>query len=224
MSGYDNTSVNIPDFVSDVEGDILVPNSKHSQDPRQPDFNTLDEPIKQTVMRDLKAVCVKFKYVLFPRDKESQLLLKEWDLWGPLMLCTFMAVFLQGSSDKGTNDGGPEFAEVFVIVWVGAMIVTLNSKLLGGHMSFFQSVCVLGYCLLSPAIALILCRAVLLAGRSMTLFLIRLLIALSAFVWSTASCMVFLGQSQAPGRKILAGYPVCLFYAIISWLIISHTD
>lgn len=87
-------SFQIPDFVSDVEGDILVPNSKHSQDPRQPDFNTLDEPIKQTVMRDLKAVCIKFKYVLFPRDKESQLLLKEWDLWGPLMLCTFMAVYV----------------------------------------------------------------------------------------------------------------------------------
>ena len=30
-----------------------------------------------------------------------------------------------------TGDGGPQFAEVFVIVWVGAMIVTLNTKLLG---------------------------------------------------------------------------------------------
>ena len=69
-----------------------MPYSKNTQDPRQPDFNTLDEPIRQTVMRDLKAVGVKFKYVLFPRDKESKMLLKEWDLWGPLLLCTFMAV------------------------------------------------------------------------------------------------------------------------------------
>ena len=30
------------------------------------------------------------------------------------------------------HDGGPEFAEVFVLVWVGAMVVTLNSQLLGG--------------------------------------------------------------------------------------------
>jgi hypothetical protein len=43
---------------------------------------------------------------------------------------------LQGSADTADNpnDGGPEFAEVFVIVWIGSMIVTLNSKLLGGNM------------------------------------------------------------------------------------------
>lgn len=49
------------------------------------------------------------------------------------MLCTFMATILQGSSDD-MYDGGPEFAQVFVIVWIGALIVTLNSKLLGGNM------------------------------------------------------------------------------------------
>jgi len=42
---------------------------------------------------------------------------------------------LQGSSDKGgDNDGNPEFAEVFVIYWLGATVVTLNIKLLGGSM------------------------------------------------------------------------------------------
>ncbi len=38
-----------------------------------------------------------------------------------------------GESDK-VSDGGPQFAEVFVIYWVGAMVVTLNTKLLGGNM------------------------------------------------------------------------------------------
>lgn len=82
-------------------------------------------------MRDLRAVGVKFYHVLYPKEKAT--LLKEWDLWGPLILCTFMATVLQGTSDA-ENDGGPEFAQVFVIVWIGAMIVTLNSKLLGGNM------------------------------------------------------------------------------------------
>lgn len=57
------------------------------------------------------------------------------DLWGPLILCTFLAAILHGTADDpNTNDGGPEFAQVFVMVWIGAMIVTLNSKLLGGNM------------------------------------------------------------------------------------------
>lgn len=49
-----------------------------------------------------------------------------------------MATVLQGSSDT-EYDGGPEFAQVFVIVWIGAMIVTLNSKLLGGNMYVSKS-------------------------------------------------------------------------------------
>ncbi|XP_017766019.1 PREDICTED: protein YIPF6-like [Eufriesea mexicana] len=77
-------------------------------------------------IKDVRAVGKKFYHVLYPKEKES--LLKEWDLWGPLVLCTFMAMILQGSSDTANNfnDGGPEFAEVFVIVWIGSMVVTLK--------------------------------------------------------------------------------------------------
>lgn len=45
---------------------------------------------------------------------------------------------LQGSTEDldkmEKGDGGPQFAEVFVIYWVGAAVVTLNTKLLGGNM------------------------------------------------------------------------------------------
>jgi hypothetical protein len=43
---------------------------------------------------------------------------------------------LHSSSDKvnSVNDGGPQFAEVFVVYWLGATIVTFNIKLLGGSM------------------------------------------------------------------------------------------
>ena len=84
-------------------------------------------------MRDIRAVGVKFLHVLYPKENPVTLL-KEWDLWGPLILCTFMATILQGSATSDTGDGGPEFAQVFVIVWIGSAIVTLNSKLLGGNM------------------------------------------------------------------------------------------
>ena len=79
----------------------------------------------------------KFAAVLWPKEKKS--LLREWDLWGPLILCTVMATILQGHGDQdGDNhDGGPQFAEVFVIVWVGAMIVTLNTKLLGHTAQYY---------------------------------------------------------------------------------------
>lgn len=95
-----------------------------------------------------------------------------------------MATVLQGSSDN-MNDGGPEFAEVFVIVWIGAMVVTFNSKLLGGNISFFQSVCVLGYCLTPLALSLIVCRIILIAQQTNFLFFLRLVTSTAGFVWAT---------------------------------------
>lgn len=120
-----------------------------------------------------------------------------------------MATVLQGSADN-VYDGGPEFAQVFVIVWIGAMIVTLNSKLLGGNMyeqitfslysadileffflfflfrrSFFQSVCVLGYCLAPVAGALIVCKVLLIAEQTRFVFFLRLVSTLVGFIWAT---------------------------------------
>ena len=36
-------------------------------------FNTLDEPIKETIMRDIRAVGQKFYHVLYPVEKTSLL-------------------------------------------------------------------------------------------------------------------------------------------------------
>lgn len=205
-----------------VEGEMTV-GTRQKATLGQPEFNTLDEPIKDTILRDVRAVGKKFFHVLYPKEKKS--LLKEWDLWGPLVLCTFMAMILQGSTDTAanSNDGGPEFAEVFVIVWIGSMVVTLNSKLLGGNISFFQSVCVLGYCLLPTAIALILCTVILIVQQTTLLFVLRFVITMIGFFWATFASVAFLGDSQPSGRKALAVYPIFLFYFVISWLVISHT-
>nr|CAD7399355.1 unnamed protein product [Timema cristinae] len=224
MASGDETKLDMfEDFGGSVEGDMTVPNQQRNQQLGKPEFNTLDEPIRDTVLRDLKAVGVKFYHVLYPKEKKS--LLKEWDLWGPLLLCTFMAMILQGSADvaDNSNDGGPEFAEVFVIVWIGSMVVTLNSKLLGGNISFFQSVCVLGYCLLPTTIALVVCRIILLVEQTTFLFIVRFVATMIGFGWATFASMVFLGDSQPAGRKALAVYPMFLFYFVISWLVISHS-
>ncbi|GAB1601313.1 protein YIPF6-like [Argonauta hians] len=205
-----------------LEGDITVPLT--GGDGSEDELCTLDEPVKDTIFRDLKAVGVKFFHVLYP--KHSSLLLREWDLWGPLIICVLMALMLQSSPqhlDKQIS-GGPEFSEVFVIFWVGAVIVTINSKLLGGNISFFQSVCVLGYCVTPLAIALMICRLILLAHQTTALFAVRFILIFLSFGWSTFAATGFLGNSQSYNRKALAMYPIFLFYFIISWLSISHTN
>jgi len=131
---------------------------------------------------------------------------------------------LQGHTvADSNNDGGPQFAEVFVVVWVGALVITVNSKLLGGTISFFQSVCVLGYCILPLNMALVACRLILLAKHTFALFIVRFVVVILGFAWSTFASVKFLGDSQPTNRKALAVYPIGLFYFVIGWMIISHS-
>ncbi|KAA0198131.1 Protein YIPF [Fasciolopsis buskii] len=126
------------------------------------------------------------------------------------------------SSDDSSGDGGPEFAQVFVIFWLGAALVTLNSKLLGGAVSFLQTVCVLGYCILPLVISLIVCRLLVFAGtKSLWLFIFRLAIVAFGLIYSSFASFVFLTPTQPPNRVGLTLYPVCLFYFFMSWLVIS---
>ncbi|KAF3845520.1 hypothetical protein F7725_008683 [Dissostichus mawsoni] len=196
-----------------VEGDI----SRGEED----EFSTLDEPVKETILRDLRAVGSKFIHVLYP--KRSSVLLRDWDLWGPLLLCVTLALLLQGGAADSEDQGGPQFAEVFVIVWFGSIIITLNSKLLGGTISFFQSLCVLGYCIMPLTAAMAVCRIVLVGGSGTVSFIVRLVVVTASFGWSTFASTAFLADNQPPGRKSLVVYPVFLFYFVIGWMVLTFS-
>ena len=100
-----------------------------------PDYGTLDEPVADTIMRDLRMVGNKMMCVLNPRKANIQTL-KDWDLWGPLILCLMLATLLSWFAPY--EQKSLVFASVFVIIWCGAAVVTVNALLLGGNISFFQ--------------------------------------------------------------------------------------
>lgn len=103
-------------------------------------FDTLTEPVWETIKRDLLMIWIKLTYVMVPRNmvKEKAKQLRDWDLWGPLVLCLLLSLCLSMSAN--TDDSSLVFEIVFVIVWAGAAIVAVNGQLLGGNISFFQSV------------------------------------------------------------------------------------
>ena len=80
---------------------------------------------------------------LSDRDKQIIESLRDWDLFGPLLICLGLGVLLSLKAPVG--QASLVFATVFVTVWFGSAVVTINTQLLGGTISFFQSVCVLGY-------------------------------------------------------------------------------
>ena len=95
---------------------------------------TLNEPVSVTIMRDLRRVGKKLGTVLLPTQAEAETLreLRDWDLWGPLLLCLVLSIITSVRAPAGQQS--LVFASVFVLVWVGAAVVTLNGQLLGGKM------------------------------------------------------------------------------------------
>ncbi|KAK9486109.1 hypothetical protein V1527DRAFT_464494 [Lipomyces starkeyi] len=185
------------------------------QDRRFSGGDTLDEPVLETLMRDVRAVGRRVKQVLYPKvnanvDAESGQIIRDWDLWGPLVFCLFLSLALSISAPA--QQASRVFSGVFAFVWIAEALVTLNIKLLGGSISFFHSVCILGYALFPLVPGAIFSLIV----KSM---IIRFPIVVALIAWSLfASMRTLKGAGVREGRVVLAMYPVWLFYGWLGWL------
>lgn len=186
---------------------------------------TLEEPVSVTILRDLKAIGRKIKYVLVLNHSTSTTSelanggsngsslaseLRDWDLWGPLVLCLALSVLL--SWGVSTEQAGAVFALVFVSVWMGAAIVSINGQLLGGSVSFFQSLCVLGYCLCPLLITGLF-------SSFIHLSYVREIAVSVGVLWSTRAALLLIGSLVPEQRMFLANYPVVLFYVAMGWIV-----
>ena len=171
----------------------------------------LDEPWQVTLQRDGMKVVNKFKYVLSMRMREENAKeLRDWDLWGPLILSLTLGLTISIFSDNATS---LVFSVVFFLIAVGAVIVTVNTTLLGGNLSFFHSVCVLGYCLLPMTIAGILVCI-------LQWIVFRLILVGAGVAWASYCSSGFMSAVVDELKRRLAAYPVFLFYTFLGWLIL----
>ncbi|CAG9464339.1 unnamed protein product [Pedinophyceae sp. YPF-701] len=170
--------------------------------------STLDEPVWQTVLRDLKRISTNTKAVLLPgSDRGSSTFMSDWDLWGPLVFTLSLAICLSVGAAKASR----VFAMVFVILGLGAVALTANVSLLGGRMAFFQGLCLLGYCLFPLVVAAAISLAV-------AHWAVRLPIFILAVAWSSWAAVPFVGHSVDERRRALAVYPLFLLYIVIAWM------
>jgi len=175
--------------------------------------DTLDEPITTTMGRDLLSIYTKLVQVLYPRRTgEARQVLRDWDLWGPLILCLGLGIML--SINAPPNQSLPIFSSVIVLVCLGSVIVTLQTQLLGGRVSFLQALCVLGYCIAPLDIAALLAVFV-------RIIYIRVPVCLLCWAWCVwAAVNFFDGTKIEANRILLAVYPLLLFYFILAWMIL----
>eukprot|EP01102_Stenamoeba_stenopodia_P001178 TRINITY_DN11023_c0_g1_i2.p1 TRINITY_DN11023_c0_g1~~TRINITY_DN11023_c0_g1_i2.p1 ORF type:complete len:306 (-),score=51.08 TRINITY_DN11023_c0_g1_i2:193-1086(-) len=179
------------------------------------EIDTLDEPVLTTIWRELKGVGIKLFHVLAPHGK-GPAALRDWDLWGPLILCFALEAFLAfGNHSLAVQDEGEHtlvFTVLWSIVWVGSIAITINSTLLGGQLSFFQSVSLIGYCLFPLTVAAFV-------STLWSNVWWRLGAVCLGVVWSIGASYGFLTASVPEKRRAMALYPVFLFYVALGWFI-----
>jgi len=201
--------------------------SSTAEDVRQGRYGTLDEPVRKTIMRDVRSIAEKIQYVMNPQARhERASRLQDWDLWGPLILCLALGVMLSAQASD-SDQASYAFADLFFIVWGGSAVVTLNAVLLRGRVSFFQSVCVLGYCM-CPLVVATFANMVLkwtwveVGGNPAIWWMpyFKLLAVGGGTFWSTGASVGYMSQLVPEDRTALAVFPVWLFYIVIAWMIL----
>ena len=89
-------------------------------------------------------ILTKLQVVLLPKSNiENSSFIKDWDLWGPLVICVLLSIIIGYGKDQ---NAGLLLVITFVVIWIGGLIVTLNAQFLGSKLLLFQSVCLIGYC------------------------------------------------------------------------------
>jgi len=91
------------------------------------------------------------------------------------------------------------------------------------YRSFFQSVCVLGYCVAPINIGALIVAIL----HNLLPFVVKLLLVLGCFGWSTfckykylfiiIASIGFMSSLVSEQKKVLAVYPVFLFYLFLAW-------
>ena len=92
------------------------------------ELNTLDEPVMDTIKRDLTRIWQKLKIVINPfvqiDNEEKRREIRNWDLWGPFFFCLMLAIVL--STITNADDNTLLFETVFCIVWLGGAVIAIN--------------------------------------------------------------------------------------------------
>ena len=187
----------------DFKKDINIQNEK----------GTLDEAVCITISRDVNLIFNKLKYVINPfiskQKKYSQI--RQWDLWGPLILNLTLAFTLT----LNTKEKGQITSLIFIIFWLGGSIIYLNNHFLGVKASIFQLFCLLGYCLFPLNIAAIIVTLINLND------IIRLIIVIFFCIWAIYSSGDYLKVITTQEQRYLVLYPCILFYVYISWFVFA---
>jgi hypothetical protein len=178
--------------------------------------STLDEPVAMTLKRDLYNILNKIKFVAFPRVTEKKLEeLYDWDLWGPLLFCFLYSIALSTGENK--NNENSIFVLIFVIFWVGGLVLTFNGRFLGAEIGLCQMISLLGYGMFPITLG-----GFIIGFGKIKSIAGKFVIMSICFIWSTIVSIGFVKGLVAKGKQFLVVFPVIIFLLSISLFALNY--
>lgn len=123
--------------IEDITHEESTPKKQLIIDPVEGNIYSLQEPIKNTIKRDLDTVYTKLRFFFnFNKDINSHMEheIRNYDLWGPFVFFLMFAV----TSSIHQNNIEKVFTIIIVVLTFGSFVLTLNSKLLKVNLSILQ--------------------------------------------------------------------------------------
>ena len=174
---------------------------------------TLDEPVLDSLKRDLFRIYNKLKHVVTPRLTSRKIEeLYNWDLWGPLIFCFLLCIALSNDNNESST-----FVIIFTIFWIGGLIVTFNGQFLGANIGICQMICLLGYCAFPITVA-----GMIIGFMKITKGWLKCFIVFIAFLWSCLASVGFVSALVSREKELITAIPVILFFIALSLFVLNY--
>ena len=174
---------------------------------------TLDEPVLESLKRDLFRIYNKLKHVITPRLTSRKIEeLYNWDLWGPLIFCFLLCISLSNDNNESST-----FVIIFSIFWLGGLIVTFNGQFLGARIGICQMICLLGYCAFPITVA-----GMIIGFLNIKEGWMKCVIVFIAFLWSCLASIGFVSALVPREKELITTIPVILFFIALSLFVLNY--
>ena len=174
---------------------------------------TLDEPVLESLKRDLFRIYNKLKHVITPRLTSRKIEeLYNWDLWGPLIFCFLLCIALSNDNNESST-----FVIIFSIFWIGGLIVTFNGQFLGARIGICQMICLLGYCAFPITVG-----GMIIGFLNITKGWMKCIIVFLAFLWSCLASIGFVSALVPREKELITTIPIILFFIALSLFVLNY--
>ena len=181
------------------------------------EYQTLDEPVCKTIKRDFFRIYNKLKHVVTPRLTSKKIEeLYNYDLWGPLIFCFLLCVALSYNNDYKDNESSI-YVIIFIIFWLGGIVVTFNAKFLGIKIGLCQMICLLGYCAFPITVS-----ALIIAFLNVKTGWKKCSIVFFGYVWACLASVGFVSGMVRKDKEIIAVIPILLFYLGLALFVVNE--